>query len=471
MNDSLLFFSEDITPRLRYTIESIVANLLGVSIVFTQDKAAFIASDMPKINYSQQRLSTNELFIQNHALLFENTITPYFFTNDSDFFTNKNASTTADMDFDVFARIFFLLSRYEEYNCPPSVFDAHQRFPSSQSLASKWDFLQEPVVNQYVIELSEKLKARYPNLQMTLPTYRFQPTFDFDRAWLYRNLGFTRSLGGFLKDILKGKFSDAQKRLKILRGPLEDPYFTFDYIQTLHHQYGLSLVVFWLLGDFAKYDKNNSWTNGEFQSLIQRFAAQCTVGIHPSYRSNDAVSILKKEVKRLETIISCTNLRKTSSLPKINNVENTKNTEELVPIFLRESLFPSRQHFLKLRFPETYRRLLEVGIQEDWTMGYADETGFRASIATPFPWFDLEKDETTRLIIHPFQAMDVTLNNYLHLSPEAATERLRRLIYTCKKVGGTFTTLWHNDNLAEMDGWEGWKAVYERLVEDAAAAI
>lgn len=131
------------------------------------------------------------------------------------------------------------------------------------------------------------------------------------------------------------------------------------------------------------------------------------------------------------------------------------------------SPFPSRQHFLKLRFPETYRRLLAVGIREDWTMGYAEETGFRASIATPFRWFDVEKNEETPLIIHPFQAMDVTLKQYLQLTPEAATERLRTLIHTTQQVGGTFTTLWHNDNLAEIDDWKGWRAVYEQLLKNA----
>jgi hypothetical protein len=134
---------------------------------------------------------------------------------------------------------------------------------------------------------------------------------------------------------------------------------------------------------------------------------------------------------------------------------------------LNVSPFPSRQHFLKLRFPETYRRLLDVGIREDWSMGYADETGFRASIATPFPWFDLERNEETPLIIHPFQAMDVTLNQYLKLSPEAALERLKSLINRTKSVGGTFTTLWHNDNLAEMDNWKGWRMVYENLLAAA----
>jgi hypothetical protein len=467
MTKKIIFFSNALTPRLRYTIESIVGNLLGVTILFTQNKDAFIAADLPKINYSNTPFLIHELFIDNHGLLFDNTIKPYLINCEADFFDNKNDlnsnysnnknALNTDFNFDIFARIFYLVSRYEEYNCPPSVLDAYKRFPSIESVASKLGFLQEPLVNQYVIQLSEKLKSRFPDLEMTLPTYSFQPTFDIDMAWLYRNKGFTRNLGGFFKDCVNGKFTEAQKRLQILRGIVDDPYFTFEYIQKLHQEYGLSLILFWLLGDLGKYDKNIDWTNGEFQKLIQSCTEQCRVGIHPSYRSNDDVAILKKEVRRLSYIVSRTSVRE---------VADTEGASHGLKSVLQVP-FPSRQHFLKLTFPETYRRLLAVGIQEDWTMGYADETGFRASIATPFYWFDVEKNETTRLIIHPFQAMDVTLKNYLHLTPEGATERLKGLIATTKRVGGTFTTLWHNDNLAEINDWKGWRVVYERLLKDA----
>ena len=48
-------------------------------------------------------------------------------------------------------------------------------------------------------------------------------------------------------------------------------------------------------------------------------------------------------------------------------------------------------------------------------MGYADVVGYRASIAAPFAWFDLEKNEETALTIYPFAVMDVTLKNYMKL--------------------------------------------------------
>jgi hypothetical protein len=464
MNNTVFFYSEIVTPRLRYTISTIVGNLSGLEFIFTQDKTAFLLSDLPKINYSDAQISNKELRISPYPLLFDNSIFPYIIESENDFFINKNNSENklsinselnselnsvinVPFNFDLFARIFYLVSRYEEYNCSPSLLDAYQRFGSTLSVASKLGFLQQPLVNQYVITLSKHLKNLFPNIKTKFPTYKFQPTFDIDMAWLYKNKGILRNSGGFLKDILKGKLNTIKNRAKILRGSLDDPYYTFEAIKNMHQSYGLNPVVFWLLGDLAKYDKSINWRVPEFQALIQSFAQDFRVGIHPSYRSNQSPSILKMEVERLEEILNLKNIG-----------ENAQNTEG------GQKPIPSRQHFLKLRFPETYRRLLAIGIREDWTMGYADETGFRANIATPFPWFDLEHNEETGLIIHPFQAMDVTLNNYLKLTPEAALERLQSLIETTKSVGGTFTTLWHNDNLAEMNGWKGWRVVYEKLL-------
>ncbi len=492
MTNKLLVYSEKITPRLRYTVATIVGNLLSLNIEFTENLKEFIHSELPKINYSKTPFFDKELFILSSNLLFENTILPYLINSENDFFLNKNLeinklklnaeinselnknnnlpinlSINSAFDFDIFARIFYLVSRYEEYNLDPSVLDVYQRFSSPISVASKLDFLKQPLVNQYVITLSEKLKQKFPQLEMQLPSYQFQPSFDFDMAWLYKNKGFLRNAGGYLKDLLKGKFNLIKKRTKILRGTQNDPYFTFDLIDELHFKYGLKPVMFWLLGDLAKFDKNIHWQHPEFQELIQFFAKKYRVGIHPSFKSNTDILTLKKEVFRLQKIINFSpNLDPKKPQNDIYTeggdfLENVQNNA------VKQPYFPSRQHFLKLRFPETYRRLIAVGIREDWSMGYADETGFRASIATPFRWFDLEKNMETDLIIHPFQAMDVTLNLYLKLSPEAANERLKSLIEVTKEVGGTFVSLWHNDNLAEMGEWKGWRKVYENLVDDA----
>ena len=64
------------------------------------------------------------------------------------FFISNNNS---DLPFDPFAASFYLISRYEEYL--PCVKDQHDRYPATNSLAYQEGFLQQPVVDKWVIKL------------------------------------------------------------------------------------------------------------------------------------------------------------------------------------------------------------------------------------------------------------------------------------------------------------------------------
>ncbi|MBL7817513.1 MAG: polysaccharide deacetylase family protein [Saprospiraceae bacterium] len=436
---TILFFSEKLTNRVKYVAELIFQDLLGLSLSFTQDETNFVDSALPKINYSQtplsEKLSSNntstinkrELFIKNHTLLFENQIISKHLEYDFSFIHQCNP-----LAFDFLAFTFLFVTRYEEYIAPSSAFDVHGRFPAHASIASKHVFLQKPIINQWVVKLNLQLKTLFPELQTRLPTYSFQPTFDIDMPWRYKHKRFIRTLGGWVKDVLTGKWSDVILRLQILRGYTNDPDFTFPYILDWHKQHDLYPIFFLLLGDYGEFDKNPNVQLPVFQAFLQSITQEYEVGLHPSYRSNTSVEILAKEKGRFE---------------RITNTPLSK----------------SRQHFLKLRFPETYNNLETINVTEDYSLGYADAIGFRASIATPFRWYDLAKDECSDLIIHPFQVMDVTLKDYLNLSPDEALEQVALLIAETKKVGGTFITLWHNPSLSNTEGWANWRFVYEKI--------
>jgi hypothetical protein len=123
----------------------------------------------------------------------------------------------------------------------------------------------------------------------------------------------------------------------------------------------------------------------------------------------------------------------------------------------------SRQHFLRLNFPTTYRALIQAGITDDFTMGYADAVGFRAGVAVPFQWFDLLENKITTLTIHPFMAMDATLKQYLNLNPAKAAQIVIDLAKATQKYGGQMITLWHNSSFTEE--WKGWKEAYISILE------
>ena len=98
-------------------------------------------------------------------------------------------------------------------------------------------------------------------------------------------------------------------------------------------------------------------------------------------------------------------------------------------------------------------------------MGYADTPGYRAGTATPFPFYDLSRDEETQLIVHPFILMDTTLQKYMALNPGEALEVIKKQIDEARSVGSTFSFIWHNQNLCDLYGWSGWRETYEKMID------
>lgn len=432
----ILLYTPVLSSRLQYTTNIVFGRLLFLNCDITTDKAFFSAAKNPKINYSKQRICSAEIFIPATSLLFEKDIQSQNITTHYDkglpILFQQNLSS-ADFSFDLLAMVFYLLSRYEEYL--PFTPDQFGRFRASQSIAFKDNFLKQPLINQWAMQLKTKIEQKF---EIVLPTgtFQFLPTYDIDMAWCYQHKGLIRTLGGFAKDIFSGDWKGFLERSQVMLKGTQDPFFTFNLLNEWHQQFQLSPIWFFLLGDYAQFDTNISHKVSAFRQLINQLHKQYQLGIHPSFQSNFSEKLITLEKRRLENIV-------------------------------QNKITKSRQHFLKLHLPDTYRRLIKAGITADYSMGYAENIGFRASIATPFPWYDLEKEKATNLMIHPFQVMDVTLKQYLNLSPDNALTEINALIQSVKSVNGTFCSLWHNSSFAKRYGWEGWGRVYLELLKIA----
>jgi hypothetical protein len=98
-------------------------------------------------------------------------------------------------------------------------------------------------------------------------------------------------------------------------------------------------------------------------------------------------------------------------------------------------------------------------------MGYPDEPGFRAGIARPYLFYDVSEDRQTNLRIFPFQVMDATLYQYKNLDPAASKEIILKLINETRRAGGLFVSLWHNTSLLETPEWQGWRELFESMLQ------
>lgn len=420
---TVFLFSKIQTPRLQYITHQLLCDIIGFEIVFCNEKKAYEEGNGIKINYSDEAILEKELHIIPQNLLFEKGIKEQILLENH---IAAKIQNKENEKFDIFAAAFYLLSRYEEYL--PFEADAHGRFSAKKSLAYRLGFLQKPIVQIWCNELKMSILHHFSaskNIQKH--TFSFRPTYDIDQAFSYKNKGFLRTIFALLKDFWN------KKRWQVLLQNTKDPFDTFAYLDALHKKNKLQATYFFLLADWGKYDKNISVQNIDFQHIIQKITSENEFGIHPSYASNSDFFILEKEKNHLENI----------SKKVVKN---------------------SRQHYLKLHFPSTYQSLLRANITADYSMGYADEIGFRASIALPFRWYNIENETITDLLIYPFQAMDVTLKEYLKLSPEAALLALNKIKKEIQNVDGQLITLWHNSSFGE--DWNGWAEIYDKLMNN-----
>jgi hypothetical protein len=406
---------------------------LGLDIRITENEDEFKSFSGAKISYTNHPLA-DELFFLSRNLTFETgireqNISVFELEGNKVFFSTGKSSA---LPFDPFACAFYMVSRYEEYL--PHIRDRLDRFDAHSSLAWEHNFLELPVVNHWIKLVASVLQAKYPELKFTEKKYSFTPTIDIDNAYAYKLKGLMRTLGGFARSIVRFDLNDFRTRVRVLAGVEQDPYDTYDYQLSIQKKYGFRPLYFFLLGDYGVNDKNIPAQNRKFQELIRSLADYADVGIHPSFGSNTDASRLPVEISRLRQIVHGDVIR-------------------------------SRQHFLMLKFPETYRNLTERDITHDYSMGFANECGFRAGICTSFNFYDLDIESETNLRVHPFAVMDATLNLYMKLNPDDAIERVNKLTDQCKSAGGEMMILWHNETLSENREWTGWRRVYESVID------
>ena len=79
--------------------------------------------------------------------------------------------------------------------------------------------------------------------------------------------------------------------------------------------------------------------------------------------------------------------------------------------------------------------------RNDYSMGYADQYGFRAGTCTPFYFYDLKSESKTSLKIHPFAYMEGVLKDYYAMDTKEATNSINQLKEAVQKVNGVFTYL------------------------------
>lgn len=325
----------------------------------------------------------------------------------------------ASWNCDVFGAAAALLTRLEEDS--GRNLDERGRFIGAESHAARFGYLDRPLLDEYTNLLAALLRRLEPSLTLAPPKFRIELSHDVDHPFRYRTVNPAVAVGRGFKD---GGGAGALRAAGCWMGWIEsDPYDTFDWLFTSAERRGLRSTLYFI----AKSGSDLDGTGTLERPAVRKILASAMerghrAGLHGSYMSYDNCALLREEKTFLE---------------------------KAMPAGPRSEGISARQHYLRWR-PATMKHLADAGFLEDGTLGYQDRPGFRAGTARKFRWFDRTSKITTGLFEQPLVLMDATLLSpgYLNLGGAHSTAAdLAVLIKNrCRKAGGVFSLLWHNNN-------------------------
>lgn len=317
---------------------------------------------------------------------------------------SANASaeqTVAVIRTDLIYNTFFFISRAEEVINKQR--DEHGRFAAAYSVLGEHNRLMVPTLDEYARLV---MKA----VGLPLPPSGFAHiylTHDIDTIAHYRHL--RGALGG----LWRGEWRQV---LRAWRDMEDDPAYTFPWLVEQDKRVPLAEKIYFVKHSFGKgYDYPQYNHHSPDAHRLRKFLEwnKLTIGWHSSYYG---VGSIEQRSKR------------------------------------RDELSVHRSHYLNCSIANM-RKLVELGVTDDYTMGFADQAGFRLQTSRAVLWIDPERMQLTELVLHPLIIMDVTLSskNYMALDQVEATYVCQQLIDKVRMHNGDLCLLWHNTSINQTD--------------------
>lgn len=330
---------------------------------------------------------------------------------------------------DLFASSYFMLSRWEEV--VSEVKDKHNRFPGSESIAFKNDFLDRPVVNEYVEMLWNMIRKLGYKGERKPRNFELVLTHDVD-ALSY--VTFRSVLGDLLK---RKNLKLASRSIKYL---FNDPYDTFDFLMTMSENMGVkSHFYFTSTNSKLRYDTGYYLNRKKFISTLKKIKSRGHItGFHPGYYTYDDPERWRSEKQQIEATI-------------------------------KQEINEGRQHFLRMDVSKTLRIWEDNKMKIDSTLGYADKEGFRCGTGDTYTLFDFLERKQFRLKECPLIVMDSTLKHYQQYSKEHALKVIQYYISVGKRYNSPITFLIHNSSF--FGDYEDYYSVLNLNISIPADAI
>ncbi|MDF1694596.1 MAG: hypothetical protein P1U56_02135 [Saprospiraceae bacterium] len=252
------------------------------------------------------------------------------------------------------------------------------------------------------------------NTQIDLP-YTPIITHDVDRYYKWKN---TKSIAGEIGRIFRNQstwsYSEAWNSFKNRKRV--DPFSNLSMVAEMDKRMGLKSVFYIMTTEeihpqnINDYNLQHSTIQAELKELISIGAE---IGLHPGiYTYNDEKRMLNQKASLEEAI--------------------------------QQEVVRSRQHYLKYEYPETFKILESVGIQNDSSILVDLTLEEDREKRSTYIMLD-EEGNTMNISQTPLVFMDT---HHIQLKDDRILELLEERIAPAKKDGGEIMILWHNNNIS-----------------------
>lgn len=356
-----------------------------------------------------------------------------------------NGENKLSLGLDIFGSIFFSISRYEELVKLNK--DIHDRFPAKASIAYVEDFLDRPIVDEYVEILWACLKLLWPRLARKKRRPNNFICCDVDAPFESTLYSLKTAIYQSIRELVKNKkitkSIQIMSRYVLHKGgfPIVDRNRSaLSWIMDINNIIGNQVHFFIIPNQTSRFDHNHSINSKKVSGIIREIKQKKHfIGFHPGYNTYDD----------------------SENFHKSANLFHARMQEE----FIEQPIWGGRQHYLRYNIGKTPFLWDKNGFAYDSTLGYADHSGFRCGTSHEFSMYDLINRKYINLKQRPLIVMDCTImsEQYEGLGRgDALLNRLNFLKKRCHKYGGTFSLLWHEYNLVETED----RIIYEEIIRN-----
>lgn len=337
----------------------------------------------------------------------------------------------AVIHYDILGFTYYMLNRIEEIESIE--LDKHSRFASTSSVAYKYDFLERPIVDEWLNILAQVMQKVWPNIVLKDHRFSIKVSHDVDNPsmYAYRNIWQTlRAMAGHIivRRNIREFFEAPLIRLQTERFKQKGLFHpkdinnTFAWLMDISEELGIKSAFYFILEKTSSFDAEYSQDDIRIRNLLRKIHSRGhEIGLHPGYECYNKPNLI---------------VTATDTLRKIVREED-----------IRQQELGSRMHYLRWEHPTTLQALNDAGITYDTTLSFADRAGFRCGTCFEYPGFNPVTNQILNIRIRPLIAMECSIisEQYMNLGvTQTALNKFLLLKKNCALVNGVFTLLWHN---------------------------